>query len=455
MSELSAWLGRSYEVFTAGSLSRKESSTGAELTVELGEGGRELLGLLGTAGPDLGWLNELSVGMGVSRKDSVLGYAFSFGLNRNRLLSANMVLDTQEGGMYLRIPELTADYIGMDLADLIGRDWQDSFELYREMEESRRQMVSALPDVKEVEKLQQKYLRLVLEGINKVERSRRTLKAGGISQKCTELEVTIDGMTLAGMLEAMLEEMQEDKDLQKLIVNTVDGLMAADGISYLDGYTDYGWSGEDCYQEFLEELAEMQADLDELRDLGDVLVMKVYVDGRGRIVGRMLELMEDGELSSRVSFLMPQKGSRTGYEISAASGYGDGEIALTGSGKTSGNKLNGDFGLTYDGLTVLDVEVADLDLKQWEQGYLNGSFTVTPSRAISSLLSASLSGYDTLITSMLSSLQLTLDSKMSSKAGSITLGLKRDKEELVRFTVSVRKGKALRRESRLRTIRFF
>lgn len=441
VSELTGAWSRYYELLVKDAKALEDRSTGVEFTVELGDGGRELLGLLGTAGAgvDFTWLNQLSVGMGYSLKDSVMGYALSLGLNQDDLLSANMVLDMGEGGLYLQIPELTPDYIGFDMAELIGTDWLESLKLYREMEEGRRQMLDALPDAGEVEKLQRKYLRLMLNSISEVEKSRQTLKAGGVSQKCTELEVTIDGRTLAGMLEAILEEMQDDKDLKKLIVNTMDSLTAMNGISYLDEYAEYRWSGEDYYDDFLEELGEAQDSLDEIKDLGDLLVMKVYVDGKGRIAGRVLELLEDGEVFGEVSILSPQKGSRTGYEFSAEWGHGE-EISLTGSGKTSGNELNGDFGLVYCGITVLDVKVTGLDLKQWERGYLNGSFTVTPSKAISSLLSTSQSYYDTIYMSMLTDLQLTLDSRMSRNGGKITIGLSRDKEDLIHLMVSSKDG---------------
>lgn len=439
VSELAGAWSKYYEILAGDSMVREESSTGVEFTVELGEGAKDLMGLLGAAGVDLTWLEELSVDMGYSLKDSVASYALSLGLNREDLLSANMVLDAEKGGLYLQLPELTADYIGFDLAELTGQNWLESLETYREMQESRRQMLNALPDAGELEKLQQKYLRLLLNSISEVERARKTLKAGGVSQKCTELEVTVDGKTLAEMLEAMLEEMREDEYLKELIVHTMDNLIAAGGITYLDEYSDYGWSGEDYYNDLMEELAGAQDSLEELKDLGDVLVMKVYVDGRGRIAGRVLELLEDGEVLGEISVLSPKKGSRNGYEISVNRGYGE-EIALTGSGKTSGNKLTGDFGLEYGGITILDMKVTGLDLKQWEQGYFNGRITVTPSKAISSLLSASLSYYDTVYASMLPNMQLTLDSQMSKKGGKIKLGLNWDKEDLVKLIVSVKKG---------------
>ncbi len=427
VSELSGAWSRYYELLVGDPKALEERSTGMEFTLELGEGGKELLGLLGTAGVDLTWLNELSVGLGYSLKDSVIGYALSLGLNQDDLLSANMVLDVEEGGMYLQIPELTSDYIGYNMAEFVGRDWLEALEMYQDMQEIRRQMPDALPDEKEMEKLQRKYLRLMLDSISDVEKSRKTLKAGGVSQKCTELEVAIDGRTLARMLEAILEEMQEDEDLKELIVNTTDSLMATNGL--------FGCSGDYCYNVFLEELAEIQDSLEELQDLGDVLVMKVYVDDRGRIVGRVLELLEDGEVFGEISVLSSQKGSRIGYEFSADWGYGE-EIALTGSGKTSGNKLTGDFELELNGITFFDVGVTGLDLKQWKQGYLDGSFTVTLSKAIASFFSVNLA-YDT---SMLKDLQITLDSRMAKNGGKITLGLSRDKEELINLTMSARVG---------------
>lgn len=423
-----------YEALVMDTLSTDNRSASAEFTVALGKGGQDLVNLLGLAGVDLSWFTELSVGAGFSLKDDVFGYDLSFGMNKSDILSANMVADLKEGNMYLRVPELTAEYIGFDMEEFIGVDWIDEFEEYLQTQEELKGVQRAMPDAKEVEKLMQKYLNLALSSVNNVDKSQKTLKVEGVRQKCTELEVTFDGESLAEMLEVILTEMQKDKDLKKLIVKTVDGLIET---GYFESYSR---DGEDFYDAFQEKLEEM---LDRMDSRGDreepdvELIMKVYVDGKGNIVGRIIELVEDGENYLTVNLLMPENGSRFGYEFSVKPGYGA-EIALTGSGKKSGNKLSGDFSLEYMGISLLDLQVSKLDQKQLEQGYLNGSFTITPSKMVSMLLTGNY--YGSAYASMFTDMQLTLDSQMSKDSGKITLGLLHDEEEMVSISMSVKTG---------------
>lgn len=433
VSALAGASGAYYETLFADSLSRKDLSTDVEFTVELGEDGQELIDLLEMADVDLTWLKDLSLGVGYTLKDRLLGYDISFGLNQSDILSLRSIMDMEGGAMYLQMPELTAEYIGIDMDDYTGGDWAETLGEYEEMQETFAAVQKALPEAREVEKLLQKYLKLALSGVNDVEKSTKTLKVGGVQQKCTELEVSFDGRIMSEILEAVLKEIPKDKDLKKLFVSTMDSLLEIDGSLTMDG--------EEAWEEFTDEVQDMLDSLDELEDMGEVLVMKVYVDGKGEIVGRVLELVEDRETFATVSVLAIEKGSKFGYEFSVQpdSGYGGG-IVLTGSGRKSGNKLTGDFELEYDGISVLDLKVSDIDLKQLEKGYLNGSIAMTFSRQISSLLSTSLSYYGTTIASMLADMQLTMDFEAAENTGRVILGIGYGEKELASISISAEVG---------------
>lgn len=419
-----------YDILLMESLNSNGRSADIEFAVELGEGGQELLELLEMADVDLTWLTDFSMGVGYSMKDYLLGYDLSFGLNKSDILSLRTITDLEGGTIYLQVPELTADYIGLDLDEITDGYGTESFEMYREMQETFAAVQKAMPDTRDVEKLLQKYLELALSGVSDVEKSTKTIKAGGVQQKCTELEVTFDGKSLSKILEAVLKEIPKDKDLKKLFVSTVDSLMEIDG--------DWPMAGEEAWEEFIEEVEELLDSLDELKSSDEVLVMKVYVDGKGKIVGRVLELVEGRETYATVSTLATEKGSKFGYEFSiqSGSGYG-GEMALTGSGKKSGNKLTGDFELKYNGISVLDLKVSELDMSK---GYPNGSITMTLSRQIANLLSTSMSYYGTGFGTMLTDMEFILDFQMTENSDKITLGLNNDGEKIVSFSVSAETG---------------
>lgn len=422
-----------YDMLIMESLSVNGRSADIEFEVELGEGGQELLGLLELADVDLTWLTDFSVGVGYSLKDYLLGYDLSFGLNQSDILSIRTIMDLEGGAMYLQVPELTADYIGVDLDEITDGYGAESFEAYREMQETFAAVRKAMPDAKEVEKLLQKYLNLALSGVSNVDKSTKTVKAGGVQQKCTELEVTFDGKSLSKILRTVLKEIPKDNDLKKLFVSMVDSLQEIDGFGSGDG--------EDAWDAFAEQVKEALDSLDELEDMDEALVMKVYVDDKGKIVGRVLELVEDRETFATVSVLALEKGSKFGYEFSVQSdsGYGS-EMALTGSGKKSGNILTGDFELKYGGMSVLDLKVSELDMGQIGQGHLNGSITMTLSKQIADLLSTSLSYYGLGYGTMLADMQLVLDFQIAENSDKITLGLNNGREKVVSISMSAETG---------------
>ena len=428
VSALAEMCGAYYEALIIDSLGTSDRSVDAEFTIELGEGGKELIKQLEMADVDLAWLTDVSMGVGYTLKNSLLGYDLSFGLNKSDILSVKAIADLEGGTMYLQVPELTVDYIGVDLNEITDGDWTESLEAYKEMQETLVAVQKAMPKTKDVEKLLQKYLKLALSGVSDVEKSTKTIKVEGVQQKCTELEVTFDGKSLSKILKAVLKEIPKDKDLKNLFVSTTNSLLALDG----------DWTiniGEDAWDEFIEEVEELLDNLDELEDLDEVLVMRVYVDGKGDIVGRVIELVEDKETYATISVLMPKKGSSFGYEFSVEPGYGT-KIALTGSGKISGSNLTGDFALEVMGMSILDIKVSGLDTKQLRQGYLNGSVTIAPSRLIGSLLTGDMSYNGTRLTDM----QLTLDFQSSKDFDKMTMGLLCDKEEMFSAVLSVKSG---------------
>lgn len=135
---------------------------------------------------------------------------------------------------------------------------------------------------------------------------------------------------------------------------------------------------------------------------------------------------------------MPENSGSVGYEFSMEQGYGQ-KIALVGSGKRSGNTLKGDFTLEYMGMSIFDMKVSGLNVEQLKQGYLNGSFTITPSAQIGTLLSAYLP-YGSAYRSAFTDIQLTLDSQMSKDSGKLTLGLIYDGEKLGSISMSADTG---------------
>lgn len=344
-------------------------SIDSRIKVELGESGQDMISLLGLAGVDLSWLDsvQLAVNASSSKQDTMSSGMEAY-LNGDKLISANIILDLAENAVYLQSPELSDNYLGMeteldDLSAMINSGMTSS-----EVPQKLKEIFDQFPDRKTVERLLIKYGNLALKCIDDVDMGKNvTLKAEGVSQKCTKLTVTLDDETFQTILENILKEAVKDKELEKVIRNAAS----------LDETLD----ADEIYEAFQ---ASLENSLDYLSfRTGSEIEMCIWVDNKGEVKGRTIE-MDYGFSKNSIEFFMPQKGKHFGYELSAKT---DGiSVSLEGSGKRSGDKLSGDFQVKYNGAGLVDIAVKNYNTKKAKEGYVNGSFTVSPSSALMSLI---------------------------------------------------------------------
>lgn len=387
-----------------------------KLTVELGKEGEEFLGLLGLVGLDMSWLKSAGISGGVSVKNGSIGMDVAAVLNNSNILSGNALMDMDSESMYVQIPEINKQYLGFDLEEMGG--WTDAEE-WADMQSINRQLMEAMPNKAKFQKLLTRYLNLALGCVEDVKRSSATLKAEGVQVKCTELKVTIDAETMLDMQKAVLEKMLVDKDIKTILTEVA---RAGEAI-------DEDMDPMDVYEEFQESVEEMLEDLDRYGLDMDKIVMKVYVNGKGEVIGRKLDV-ED----TSISILMPQKGSKFGYELSYKPRYG-GDLKLSGSGRRSGDTISGDFQLKYSGTSLLEVTVKKLDLKKLKQGRPDGRLEMQLASKIGEL------GRYVPGLSILEDLVLTADMKSSRGSYQCTLGITYDDEKVGSINASIETGK--------------
>lgn len=426
-----------YSSYLLESLNVRDMGGSVSVNLKLGEGGQDavdtLAGFAGLGGMDMSWLEDVTFSGEWGSKDNVLQGILGLTIGKTQLLSLDAIVDVEGEAAYLAIPELSSKYIGVE-ADEIG-DLEYALEYAGEYTESMEALVKALPDQKQLEKLMKKYMETALGSVEDVKMKKgKDLKAEGISQKCTVLEVTLDADALEDMLKAVLEKMEDDKDLEKMVVKAWDALSEIDGI-YL-----YDMDGDDAWEEIQKECKAAKRDIDLSSDFE--LVMKVYVDGKGNIRGRSFVYSDRYNDEVTVELLNPHKGSKFGYRL-AASGSGN-EIALTGTGKESGGTVTGDF--VFEGAIngrsaeVLEVHAEEFDVDALKQGELKGMFTLKAASGLKMLstLYGRYGDYDeasSLLLSALEDLEVSLNIEAGSKAATIGFGLASDGESLGSLTV--------------------
>lgn len=413
VDELSSVVGDIYKLYLLDSKDTFDTTYNAGFSLELGKSGQDLLELAGIAGVDLSWLESLALNGGFTVKDDRIGVNLSTALNKEDLVSLAMAIDADAQEVFLQIPEMTNTYIGLDAREYMSSSQIDEFlDVWEDAKETFDDVFSTLPSQSKLEKLVKKYMRIALGCVEDVEKKSKDLRVEGVEASCTLLTVTLDADTLEDVLDAILEEAEDDKDLEDLFIDIGDA---------------FGEDGGDIYDDLIDSLEYISG---YTRYLGSSeIVMSVYVDGKGKVVGREMEI--DGVT---VALLMPQKGSKFGYELSMSDRRNS--ITLTGDGKRSGDKIDGEFRLQYAGVTILEIETDNLDLKTMKRGQLNGKLEVGLGSGIRTVF-GSVSGL-----SILQDIKIGITAKTSADSYNYGISLANDGDDLGTVAVSAERKRA-------------
>lgn len=418
--------GEAYGSYKSGLADLYDKSTETEFTIVLEEDGKALRELLEYAGFDVSWFQSASISTNASFKDNTAAERIALSINDTALLSVNVIMDN--GIYYTRIPEISETYIGVDTSTQINGFPYRNTRLYgyavsdalspESIQTSYRNLADAYPDRKQLEELISRYMNLVIDCINNVSKSNTTLSVEGVSQKCTMLKVTIDSGSLQNIAETVLVEMQNDDELQTLIINM---LSANEDAAGDEAYTD------ELYNEFQEFLEYLINELDYLSYMDEDMIMNVYVDGKGNIIGRTISFYD-----LAFSKLTPEKGGKNGYELSYK--YDNDSIRLAGTGTRSGGTLNGNYSMEVNDIPVIDIIVNNLTGQN--NGRLNGRLEIMPSAEVSRIVSKipklSFIGYSTLI----------LDFGSASDSNTFKMSLTTTKYDIGSISISSKTGNA-------------
>ncbi len=412
-----------YETMILDSLNFYDKSVEGELKAELDEEGQELLGLLGLAGIDVSWIENVSVRGGSSIKGDTVSMEGGLNLNDTDILTGKVILDAETECLYAQIPELNKKYLGINAGE--DEDIEEMLEMLPQMQQSNKESIDAMPDRRDMEKLINRYASIALSCVDDVSKEKDVLSVDDVNQKCTKLKVTIDMETFYDMMEAVLEEMKDDKDIKKIITEAAKA--NDENTKMLLGESA---DAEEVYEMFQEGIEDFLDELDYIKDYeaDEKIVMQVYVDSKGQIKGRTVKFDD-----LKISVLAPQRGSKIGYELSVKE---DGEsIELSGMGKKSGDTVTGDFDLKYNGTALINITTKKFNVEDMKKGLLNGQVTVRAASTIGRVL-GTVSGL-----SILEDLSMTMDFSSSDKQYSCKVGVAYDDKAVASIAASVKSGK--------------
>lgn len=346
------------------SLCGDEWKENATYKLELGQTLKTMLSMTGT---DFSALND--AGLVVSRKRSggISQSRIRGCINGQDVITLNMYVDMANSEGYAQIPEISSKYV----------DFSESLKLLKNSNLGGANVflyggMSYLPEPEKMRNLLITYSDIAIRNMDSVEKSSGELEAGEVKGNYTKFTVTCKGKEFYNMLLDMMNTMKDDQNIKAI----------ADK---------YGEGAYETFSEFLKESIDaLKSEEGKVTDEDLQMVMDVYVDGDGKIVGRVIDLKsKDGETIT-LTFIQPENGSEIGTELSFALN-GVTYVSLAGKGIRKDGKISGEYKVSLDESInpskenivstkdLVTIKVTDLDEDKLAEGYMNGSITLSSS----------------------------------------------------------------------------
>lgn len=386
----------------------------AEVVFEIGDGLREILASMTEA--DVPAVDAVSFWYeGVSEADGSKGAVEAvFRVDETEVLHGDLMYDAEKEAMYVKVPELAEEYVGIKVLDVLG-----GIDLETEDSEAKlKKFFETLPKKKQAEKILERYVELALECIENAEVGSATVEAGDVKSEYTEIVVTLDAETVQNIAEAVSEELQSDEDVEKLVKE----------ICLANGSTDASAS----YEAFL---SGAEALLSQVKtyteDAKESLVMTVWVDHKGKIAGRKFVIAEAAELFYAVAVDGKEIGCEASIKVNGI------KISLEGEGARKRELFSGEFKLRAVGFGLAEFAVTDFDLRQFRNGYINGTVKISPVGIMRSLLRNVAVNGDITLEDATILLSVANDKEQTS----FSLALENDEVPFAGFSATMKTGK--------------
>ena len=346
-----AIMANNYNTLIRENMNFTDRTVGGTIEVRLGDGAKALLEMAGGV-DNLDWLSQVGLETELSVKEKIFSGNAALKLGENEILSGNFAAD--EKGAYLQVPVLSEQYVGVDFETMMEKTPYSSSVGMREVFGYLDSVYTNLPDKEQMEKILYRYFCLAISCIDEVEREKGTLSAGGVDEKCTSLETVIRAETAQNMVKTVLKEMREDEELKEIIKK----------LSKIEGF-------DGVYDEYRDAIDMALDEVDNI-ELSENLVLTVYVDNKGNIIG-----FQEKAGDFKVFGANTKKGKDVGYKVVFDT---DGvSCLLEGQGIETDGKVSADFVLeweSYGELQSVEFRCEDFDRKAAEEGNIKGTVIV-------------------------------------------------------------------------------
>ena len=394
-------------------------------SVEVGEDAEKYLKLMKRAGYDFTWVETADIKYDINVKDEVVCLDVAGSFNGVEVLAIESIADINKEQGYTGFPSLSSAY---------GVYEERGFDDITEELDEMQAIIDAIPDKNAVKKIFVNYMETAINQVKKgnVKVSDKTIRAGGITQDVTAVTLTIDNDLCRNMAIAVVQQMQEDKDLRKLVEQFVKDMEDTD-FAYEYDLDDFD------YDDFLDELSDLEEELEDAdflvsydwrkgEEVEEEIKFTLYVNNKGELVGSEAEYESSINSYEKydVKMIKVQKGSDVAYK------YDDDMMSITAVGKERMHKFTGTVDIEYSALDIATIEVSDFDVKAVDKGQLTGKFAIT--------LDDSVFRYNA-GASRIEDMTIVLDCDMAIKSGKVSVELLDDDNLVAKFKIDYKSSK--------------
>jgi hypothetical protein len=305
-------------------------------------------------------LDTVEVGINMARKNtSLMGQIYGT-LNDEKLLTVDVGMDMDDLNCFLRVPELTEKWLGIDISEMsYGLTDSDEYALAQDIFENPSAYISP----SELSSFIKRYANVWNKSVEDVTlHKNQKVSVGDIQPEFTVITSEITGDKGLEIAKKMVNTAKNDDFLKNLIVNKLD---VCDKSDYNDVME---------WDDILDEIEDAQND----GDFDDeVCTVITFIDQRGDIRGFKITIDDEYELK----LVTGADGDNIAAEFYFTDYYYteiDAELNAVNSGDTYTGQLTieaEDYSDDFD----VEVDFKNLQIVDKEKGYVNGAVKITSS----------------------------------------------------------------------------
>ena len=294
---------------------------------------------------------NITIGADGNFRDSLISGKAYIDWNDNRLVSTDLASDTSTLDYFVRIPELSEQWIGVESEKLIDEnsyyDYEKNIlETFKKAVQDPRSVLSP----EEIEELSNRYIKAWNESIDDVKlEKKQTVTINDIDMNYTVVSVELTEKKINVIEQNILNTAKEDDLLKEIVVERL----------HMVDETEY----ESEINDALEELKEPKDGSDE-----SVTTVDTYIDAKGVIRGFGLKTDKENQEFLAV---IGKQGNKVRGKCYLYDGLTIPEFTIDLNAEESNNKYTGTLDYYVDEFESWSLEFNDFEIVNEEYGFFN------------------------------------------------------------------------------------